>query len=59
MSPAQAAWHAVEREAGGTVLVVYGVADVLDGLQRLGAPLAARPPAMVCYDTGKEAPDGA
>jgi hypothetical protein len=39
VSAAQQAWHAVERDAGGTVLVVYGVADLVAGLQALGAPI--------------------
>lgn len=38
-SDTQAAWHQAEREAGGVVLVAYSVADVVDELRRLGAPL--------------------
>jgi hypothetical protein len=39
VSAAQTVWHATERAAGGHVLVVYGVADLLEGLAALGAPL--------------------
>lgn len=39
LSAAQAAWHATEQAAGGHVLVVYGTADLLEGLAALGAPI--------------------
>lgn len=35
----QRAWHANERAAGGTVLVVWSVSDLLVGLTDLGCPV--------------------
>jgi hypothetical protein len=39
VSLAQSAWHQVARDAGVHVLVVWGVADLVEGLKALGAPL--------------------
>ena len=38
-SAVQTAWHAAEREAGGTVLVVWSVEDLIRELKALGAPI--------------------
>jgi len=38
-TPAQAAWIADEREAGGHAIVARSVGDVLDALRELGAPI--------------------
>lgn len=35
----QLEWHAMERAAGGTVVVAYSMGDVLGELRRLGAPI--------------------
>jgi hypothetical protein len=39
VSPAQAAWHAVARDAGQTVLVARSAADLVVPLRALGAPI--------------------
>lgn len=41
LSNHQRAWHAAERECGGTVLVCWSVDDLLDGLRGAGVPLTA------------------
>lgn len=35
----QLAWHQAERAAGGSVIVARSVAEVIDGLRALGAPI--------------------
>ena len=39
---AQRAWHDTEREAGGNVCVVTSVADLIENLKAMGAPLDER-----------------
>ena len=40
LSPYQEAWHASERAAGGDVVVVRSVSEVITALQQRGVPIS-------------------